>query len=152
MDILNKMSKKELESVPKFVISNEHGSMTFFPPKGRKGLDLTEVDLSDFKIEQNRVHGYLKDKTSKPNVFEKLNLPVLVTLNSINMPNSFSEKQATEVLKKSLNNDLKKNLEDGDSDEGVAEFISYEYGSKTWKFKIPHFSSWGFDFNEIKTK
>ena len=72
------MTYDELKNLPKFEISNEYGSIKFYPIDATKGgIDITEVDLMDVEINSKEVIVYGRfdnHQASKPKLGEKLNL------------------------------------------------------------------------------
>jgi hypothetical protein len=100
------MSYNELKAVPKFKVSNEHGSIEFLA-KGKNGLDLTEVDLASIiTISQKCVYVYEPEKdkpfTAKPEVGQKLNVPAIIYLKSMPRRKGESPQQTEDRLRATL--------------------------------------------------
>jgi hypothetical protein len=59
LDELRTLTDQDLRNLPKFVVSNEHGSITFHPRNPNKGgIDITSVDLIDVEIKPKEVIVY----------------------------------------------------------------------------------------------
>ena len=146
-----RMTLEQLQAVPTFKLSNEHGSLEFLPPPGKLGLDLTRVNLArDFTIKKKTVAVYepvnFPPGEQKPKAGTKLNVPCIVTLHKVTPGVGRSAAEQEEFLKAILKEQSEQYAEDGDS--GVAEHISYDRQSFEWIFKVPHFTQWGEDDSE----
>eukprot|EP00347_Sterkiella_histriomuscorum_P012284 403369179 len=145
MSDLSRMTLMQLQRVPDFTISNQHGSITF---EGE--TDLTQVDLEDVVTISKRaveVYGddqaHLSDKASenvqsdgtnrlsmrrsgKPPLGEKLNKKAVITLYDINVKKGDSLEEKAKILEERAL-------------QMQGEHLSYDVENKIWKFRVFHF-------------
>lgn len=119
-----------------FVVGHQaYGSIKFLGETDIRGLDLESI--VEFN---NREVIVYKDDSKKPPVGEGLNKAAVVTLLNIKCVNRKTGDQYTEGPRVDKYRDMlvKKAEEQG------AEFISFDASKGEWKFRVKHFSSYGF--------
>ncbi|KAM0885559.1 hypothetical protein ACQ4PT_030277 [Festuca glaucescens] len=119
-----------------FVVGRQgYGSIKFLGETDVRGLDLESV--VEFN---NREVVVYKEDSEKPPVGEGLNKAALVTLLNIKCMNRKTGEPCTEGprLDKFKEMLVKKAKEQG------AEFVSFDGAKGEWKFRVKHFSSYGF--------
>lgn len=99
-----RMTLEQLQRLPEFSISNEHGRIKFCPLPNSPGLDLTEVDLaSAVKISAKSVAVYEElGGQPKPAVGQKLNVPAIITLYEVPPRKGESPEAKEEKLRRGL--------------------------------------------------
>ena len=124
-----------------FVVGRQgYGSIKFLGETDVRGLDLESI--VEFN---NREVIVYKDDNEKPPVGEGLNKAAVVTLLNIKCVNrktgeAYTEGPRVDKYKEML---VKKAEEQG------VEFISFDAAKGEWKFKVKHFSSYGFAEAEV---
>lgn len=136
---LKSMSKQELRSVPNFVVGRHGvGQITF---NMGKPVDLSEVDLDkiygdivNLKVRNATVYGAECSALPKPPLGTALNQPSEITLGQSWPRNKAGKKDV-------------KHLERLKRVEGTT-FLKYNQSSGEWTFTVPHFSSYGLDYDD----
>jgi nuclear pore complex protein Nup98-Nup96 len=136
---LKKMSKQELRNVPNFIVGrNGVGQITF---NMGKPVDLSEVDLDkiygdivNLKVRNATVYGAECSALPKPPLGTALNRPSEITLGQSWPRNKAGKKDV-------------KHLERLKRVEGTS-FIKYNQTTGEWTFTVPHFSSYGLDYDD----
>ncbi|KAE8816547.1 Nuclear pore complex protein Nup98 [Hordeum vulgare] len=119
-----------------FIVGREgYGSIKFLGETDVRGLDLESI--VEFS---NREVIVYKDDSKKPPVGEGLNKAALVTLLNIKCMNRKTDEQYTQGLRFDK---FKEMLVKKAEEQGV-EFISFDGAKGEWKFRVKHFSSYGF--------
>ena len=139
MDQLKKMSKQELRSVPDFIVGRHNiGQIKFHHGKP---VDLSEVDLDklfgdivQLSARNATVYGESCTCLPKPPLGTALNQPSEIVL-----ANSWPRNRAG---KKDV-----KHLERLKRVAGTT-FIAYNQSTGEWTFSVPHFSSYGLDYDD----
>ena len=111
------------------------GSIKFFGETDVRRLDLESI----VQFNHREVIVY-KDESKKPAVGQGLNKPAEVTLLNIKCMNKKTGQQYTEGPKV----DKYKEMLIKKAEEQGAEFVSYDAVQGEWKFRVKHFSSYGF--------
>uniref|UniRef100_A0A0E0MK26 Nucleoporin autopeptidase n=1 Tax=Oryza punctata TaxID=4537 RepID=A0A0E0MK26_ORYPU len=117
-----------------------YGGIKFIGETDVRGLDLESI--VEFN---NREVIVYKDDGKKPPVGEGLNKAALVTLLNIKCMNKKTGEQYTEGPRV----DKYKEMLVKKAEEQGAEFISFDAANGEWKFRVKHFSSYGFGEAEI---
>uniref|UniRef100_A0A0D9XX78 Nucleoporin autopeptidase n=1 Tax=Leersia perrieri TaxID=77586 RepID=A0A0D9XX78_9ORYZ len=121
---------------------HNYGSIKFIGETDVRGLDLESI--VEFNYREVIVY---KDDSKKPPVGEGLNKPAVVTLLNIKCMNKKTGDQYTEGPRV----DKYKEILVKKAEEQGAEFISFDAAKGEWKFKVKHFSSYGFGEAEINS-
>ncbi|XP_040385271.1 nuclear pore complex protein NUP98A [Oryza brachyantha] len=119
-----------------------YGSIQFIGETDVRGLDLESI--VEFN---NREVIVYKDDSQKPPVGEGLNKPAVVTLMNIQCMN----KKTGDLYTEGPRVDKYKEMLVKKAEEQGAEFISFDAAKGEWKFRVKHFSSYGFVEAEIGT-
>uniref|UniRef100_A0A0E0J770 Nucleoporin autopeptidase n=1 Tax=Oryza nivara TaxID=4536 RepID=A0A0E0J770_ORYNI len=119
---------------------HDYGSIKFIGETDVRGLDLESI--VEFN---NREVIVYKDDSKKPPVGEGLNKAAVVTLLNIKCMNKKTGDQYTEGPRV----DKYKEMLVKKAEEQGAEFISFDAVNGEWKFRVKHFSSYGFGEAEI---
>jgi nuclear pore complex protein Nup98-Nup96 len=138
LDQLKRMSKQELKSVPNFIVGRHNiGQITF---NMGQPVDLSEVDLDklygdivNLKVRNATVYGAECSALPKPPLGTALNRPSEITLGQSWPRNRAGKKDV-------------KHLERLKRVEGTT-FIKYNQATGEWSFTVPHFSSYGLDYD-----
>lgn len=138
MDELKKMSKQELKSVPRFMVGRQNvGQITF---NMGKPVDLSDVDLDklfgdivELLPRNATVYGANCTTLPKPPLGTSLNQPSEITLGN-SWPRNRAGKKDIKHLER-----LKR--------VGGTTFIKYNQSNGEWTFSVPHFSSYGLDYD-----
>jgi len=119
-----------------FIVGLEgYGSIKFLGETDVRGLDLESI----VEFNDREVIVY-KDDSKKPPVGEGLNKAALVTLLNIKCMNRKTGNQYTQGPRFDK---FKEMLVKKAEEQGV-EFISFDGAKGEWKFRVKHFSSYGF--------
>jgi nuclear pore complex protein Nup98-Nup96 len=119
-----------------FVVGRQgYGSIKFLGETDVRGLDLESV--VEFN---NREVVVYKEDSEKPPVGEGLNKAALVTLLNIKCMNRKTGEPCTEGPRLDK---FKETLVKTAKEQG-AEFVSFDGAKSEWKFRVKHFSSYGF--------
>jgi nuclear pore complex protein Nup98-Nup96 len=138
IDQLKRMSKQELKSVPNFIVGRHNiGQITF---NMGQPVDLSEVDLDKIfgdivllKVRNATVYGAGCTCLPKPPLGTALNRPSEITLGQ-SWPRNRAGKKDVKHLERL------KRVDD-------TTFISYNQATGEWTFTVPHFSSYGLDYD-----
>jgi nuclear pore complex protein Nup98-Nup96 len=139
LEQLKNMSKQELRSVPNFIVGRHNiGQITFHQGKP---VDLSEVDLDKLYgdiVQLNprnaTVYGPECSALPKPPLGTALNQPSEITLGN-SWPRNRAGKKDVKHLER-----LKR--------VGGTTFVKYNQTTGEWTFIVPHFSSYGLDYDE----
>jgi len=142
LDELSKMSRDQLKRVPDFTVGRENcGQVTF-----NGTVDLTSVDLDNIfgdivDIALRRITVYPEEGV-KPPMGKGLNVPSTLRIQN-SWPRVKHKKSASQVSSSPL---FEKHIE---RLRRVADtkFISYERDTGTWVFEVPHFTTYGLDYD-----
>jgi nuclear pore complex protein Nup98-Nup96 len=140
MDELRKMNKRQLSSISNFVVGRENiGKIEF---NFGKPVDLSDTPLD--KIFGDIVRLIPRNATCygdacsvvKPPLGSGLNHPSRITLGQ-----SWSRSKPRPGMKDTKHLDRLKRV-------GGTQFIDYNSETGEWTFSVPHFSSYGFDYDD----
>jgi nuclear pore complex protein Nup98-Nup96 len=119
-----------------FVVGRQgYGSIKFLGETDVRGLDLESV--VEFNYREVVVY---KEDSEKPPVGEGLNKAAMVTLLNIKCMNKKTGHQYTEGPRL----DKFKEMLAKKTEEQGSEFVSFDGVKGEWKFRVKHFSSYGF--------
>ncbi|KQJ89587.2 hypothetical protein BRADI_4g26840v3 [Brachypodium distachyon] len=122
--------------VKDFVVGRRgYGSIKFLGETDVRGLDVESI----VEFNQREVVVY-KDDSKKPPVGEGLNRAAVVSLLKIKCMNKKTGDQYTEGPRV----DRYREMLAKKAEEQGAEFISFDAANGEWKFRVKHFSSYGF--------
>ncbi|OGE51926.1 hypothetical protein PENARI_c011G00527 [Penicillium arizonense] len=140
---LSKMSREQLKHVVDFTVGRQNcGSVTF---NGEVDLSTTDVDhLFDniVNIGLRKITVY-PDESIKPPMGKGLNVPSTLRIEN-SWPRGRDRKSNSPVTSGPL---FDKHI-DRLQKVGDTEFINYETETGTWVFKVPHFTTYGLDYDE----
>lgn len=139
MEKLRKMSKQELKSVPNFIVGRQHiGEIKF---NHGKPVDLSEVnldklfgDIVQLNPRNATVYGETCTCLPKPPLGSALNQPSLIVLGN-SWPRNRAGKKDVKHLER-----LKR--------VAGTTFVDYNQATGEWTFTVPHFSSYGLDYDD----
>jgi nuclear pore complex protein Nup98-Nup96 len=139
LDQLKKMSKQELRSVPDFIVGRHNiGQIKFHHGKP---VDLSEVDLDklfgdivQLNARNATVYGESCTCLPKPPLGTALNQPSEIVLGN-SWPRNRAGKKDVKHLER-----LKR--------VAGTTFIGYNQATGEWTFSVPHFSSYGLDYDD----
>lgn len=139
MDQLKKMSKQELKSVPNFIVGRQHiGQIKF---NHGEPVDLSEVDLDklfgdivQLNARNATVYGETCTCLPKPPLGTALNRPSEIVLGN-SWPRNRAGKKDVKHLER-----LKR--------VAGTTFVKYNQATGEWTFTVPHFSSYGLDYDD----
>jgi nuclear pore complex protein Nup98-Nup96 len=139
LDQLKKMSKQELKSVPNFIVGRHNiGQIKFHHGKP---VDLSEVDLDklfgdivQLNARNATVYGESCTCLPKPPLGTALNQPSEIVLGN-SWPRNRAGKKDVKHLER-----LKR--------VAGTTFIKYNQTTGEWTFTVPHFSSYGLDYDD----
>ncbi|KAF2003584.1 hypothetical protein P154DRAFT_519829 [Amniculicola lignicola CBS 123094] len=144
LDQLRKMSRSELQRVQNFIVGRENFGVIQFNPNGT--VDLTGVNLDkifgDIVQITLRNAGVYIESTSVPKAPEGtgLNVPSRVTL-----MNSWPRRKKNAKAESGLS--YQKHIERLRRVQG-STFEQYKTKTGEWIFAVPHFSGYGFDYDD----
>lgn len=136
---LKKMSKQQLKSVPNFVVGRHNaGEITFHmgKPVDLSGVDFDRLfgDIVILATRNATVYGPHCSALPKPPLGSALNQPSQITLNNSG-PRNKARKHDVKHLER-----LKR--------LAGTTFIKFNQTTGDWTFLVPHFSSYGLDYDE----
>jgi nuclear pore complex protein Nup98-Nup96 len=140
---LSRMSRDQLKQVVDFTVGRQNcGSVTFNGP-----VDLTNVDLdnlfgSTVDIGLRKITVY-PEESVKPARGKGLNVPSTLRIEN-SWPRGRDKKSNSPVTSGPL---FDKHI-DRLQKVGDTEFVNYETETGTWVFKVPHFTTYGLDYDE----
>lgn len=140
---LSKMSRDQLKHVVDFTVGRQNcGSVTF-----NGSVDLTTVDLDNLynsvvDIGLRKITVY-PEESVKPPRGKGLNVPSTLRIEN-SWPRGRDKKSNSPVTSGPL---FDKHI-DRLQKVGDTEFINYETETGTWVFKVPHFTTYGLDYDE----
>lgn len=138
---INKMSREEQKHVVGYTVGRQHcGEVTFGEP-----VDLTTVNLDlvfgklvDIALRRITVY---PDESMKPPLGKGLNVPSTLRIEN-SWPRNRDRKSPTPLISGPL---FEKHV-DRLKKVNNTEFIDYEKSTGTWVFKVPHFTTYGLDY------
>ncbi|KAF1912673.1 nuclear protein 96-domain-containing protein [Ampelomyces quisqualis] len=138
LEQLRKMSKNELKAVPNFTVGRHNIGQIIF--NCGKPVDLSEIDVDkilgdivDLKVRNATVYGAGCSALPKPPLGTALNQPSEITL-AQSWPRNRAGKKDVKHLERL------KRVDD-------TTFIKYNQATGEWTFIVPHFSSYGLDYD-----
>ena len=140
---LTKMPREKLKKVSGFTVGREGcGQITFDAP-----VDLTNVDLDNLYdneviIATRNATVYQNDST-KPPPGKGLNVPSTITLEN-SWPRS---RKGRRMIYETSGKEYDKHLYRLERVPGTT-FVSYDSKTGTWVFKVPHFTTYGLDYDD----
>ncbi|KAJ5779339.1 hypothetical protein N7457_007059 [Penicillium paradoxum] len=140
---LGKLSRDQLKQVVDFTVGRQNcGSVTF-----NGSVDLTTVDLDNLytsivDIGLRKITVY-PEESIKPARGKGLNVPSTLRIEN-SWPRGRDKKSNSPVTSGPL---FDKHI-DRLQKVGDTEFINYETETGTWVFKVPHFTTYGLDYDE----
>ncbi|KGO78408.1 Peptidase S59, nucleoporin [Penicillium italicum] len=140
---LSRLSRDQLRQVVDFTVGRQNcGSVTFNGP-----VDLTTVDLDNLysnivDIGLRKITVY-PDESVKPARGKGLNVPSTLRIEN-SWPRGRDRKSNSPVTSGPL---FDKHI-DRLQKVGDTEFVNYETETGTWVFKVPHFTTYGLDYDE----
>ncbi|EFE30806.1 uncharacterized protein ARB_02296 [Trichophyton benhamiae CBS 112371] len=140
---LSKMSREELKQVPNFTVGRVRcGSVTFDRP-----VDLTTVNLDDIfdkiaKITIRSITVY-PDEATKPPRGKGLNMPSTLRIEN-SWPRGRDKRSPSPFTSGPTFEKHIKRLKEVTN----TEFIDYEKETGTWVFTVPHFTTYGLDYDD----
>ena len=141
---LRKYTRSQLKQVSDFVLGRENCGFVHFD----KPVDLTSLDIDHIfpNLAQMDVRSLTiyPDTPKKPHPGQGLNVPATISL-----PNSWPRlrDKITPSMEKSGPR-FEKHVARLKQIKGT-EFVRYEKESGTWVFKVPHFSTYGLDYDDL---
>ncbi|KAJ5899679.1 hypothetical protein N7495_004423 [Penicillium taxi] len=139
---LNKMSRDQLKNVEDFTVGRQHcGQVTF-----NGTIDLTTVDLDNLfggivDIGVRKITVY-PDENVKPPMGKGLNVPSTLHIEN-SWPRSRDKKRPSAINGPLLDKHIDRLQKVTDT-----EFIDYDLDTGTWVFKVPHFTTYGLDYDD----
>ncbi|PYH45274.1 uncharacterized protein BP01DRAFT_365748 [Aspergillus saccharolyticus JOP 1030-1] len=139
---LSRMSREQLKKVEGFTVGRENcGEVTFDKP-----VDLTTIDLDNIfgglvDIDVRKITVY-PDETIKPPRGKGLNVPSILRIEN-SWPRGRDKKSPSPLTSGPL---FDKHI-DRLVKVHNTEFIDYEAETGTWVFKVPHFTTYGLDYD-----
>ncbi|KAJ5595273.1 uncharacterized protein N7459_001481 [Penicillium hispanicum] len=140
---ISKMSRDDLKSVVDFTVGRQHcGQVTF-----NGTVDLTTVDLDSIfggivDIGVRKITVY-PDEAIKPPRGKGLNVPSTLRIEN-SWPRTRDRKKPSPLTSGPL---FDKHI-DRLQKVTDTEFVTYEIETGTWVFKVPHFTTYGLDYDE----
>ncbi|KAJ5264411.1 hypothetical protein N7505_008332 [Penicillium chrysogenum] len=140
---LSRLSRDQLKQVVDFTVGRQNcGSVTFNGP-----VDLTTVDLDNLftnivDIGLRKITVY-PEESVKPARGKGLNVPSTLRIEN-SWPRGRDKKSNSPVTSGPL---FDKHI-DRLQKVGDTEFVNYETETGTWVFKVPHFTTYGLDYDE----
>ncbi|KAH8691040.1 nuclear protein 96-domain-containing protein [Phaeosphaeriaceae sp. PMI808] len=139
LDQLKRMSKQELKSVPNFVVGRHNvGQISFNMGKpvdlSDVNLDLLFGDIVQLNARNATVYGADCSALPKPALGTALNQPSEIVLGN-SWPRNRAGKKDVKHLER-----LKR--------VGGTTFVKYNQANGEWTFTVPHFSSYGLDYDD----
>ncbi|RAH43280.1 uncharacterized protein BO95DRAFT_502161 [Aspergillus brunneoviolaceus CBS 621.78] len=139
---LSKMSREQLKKVVGFTVGREHcGQVTFDEPVDLTTIDLDNVcgGLVDIGVRKITVY---PDETIKPPRGKGLNVPSILRIEN-SWPRGRDKKSPSPLTSGPLFDKHVDRLVKVHN----TEFIDYEVETGTWVFKVPHFTTYGLDYD-----
>ncbi|KAK2877245.1 hypothetical protein FQN49_001320, partial [Arthroderma sp. PD_2] len=140
---INKMSREQQKQVPNFTVGRVRcGSVTFDRP-----VDLTTVNLDDIfekiaKISIRSITVY-PDEATKPARGKGLNMPSTLRIEN-SWPRGRDKRSPSPFTTGPTFDKHIKRLQEVTN----TEFIDYEKETGTWIFTVPHFTTYGLDYDD----
>lgn len=140
---LSKMTRDQLKRVVNFTVGRQHcGQVTFNEPVDLTGLDLDNIFETIVDIGVRKITVYPEGATTPP-LGKGLNVPSTLRIEN-SWPRGRAGKSPTPLTSGPLFDkhiDRLRRVTD-------TEFIAYEIETGTWVFKVPHFTTYGLDYEE----
>lgn len=138
---INRMSREEQKHVEDFTVGRQHcGQVTFGQPVDLTTINLDMVFGGLVDIALRRITVY-PDESIKPPLGKGLNMPSTLSIDN-SWPRGRDRKSASPLTSGPL---FEKHV-DRLTKVHNTEFISYVKETGTWVFKVPHFTTYGLDY------
>jgi hypothetical protein len=136
---LEVMSEADLAAVTNFKVERpQYGSVAWDGAVDVRGVDIDSVVMIESK--NVSVYDEAEEKGEKPLQGSKLNRPAVITMYDVFPKDGVeSSAEAKDKLKRKIEKTTKKM---------GAELISFQSESGVWKFRVGHFSRYGFDSDD----
>jgi nuclear pore complex protein Nup98-Nup96 len=139
---LNKMSRDQLKHVVGFTVGRQRcGQVTFDEPVDLTNIDLDQIFGGLVEIGVRKITVY-PDEAIKPPRGKGLNIPSILRIEN-SWPRGRDKKSPSPLTSGPL---FEKHI-DRLRKVHNAEFIDYEIEKGTWVFKVPHYTTYGLDYD-----
>jgi nuclear pore complex protein Nup98-Nup96 len=140
---LGKMSREQLKHVVDFTVGRQNcGSVTFNGEVDLSTIDVDHLFDNIVNIGLRKITVY-PDESIKPPMGKGLNVPSTLRIEN-SWPRGRDRKSNSPVTSGPL---FDKHI-DRLQKVGDTEFVNYETETGTWIFKVPHFTTYGLDYDE----
>lgn len=140
---LAKFSRDQLKHVVDFTVGRQHcGSVTFNGPVDLTGIDVDNIFSVLVDISLRKITVY-PDESIKPPMGKGLNVP-----STLRIENSWPRGRDKKSNSPTTSGPLFEKHIDRLMKVTDTEFINYEIETGTWIFKVPHFTTYGLDYDE----
>jgi nuclear pore complex protein Nup98-Nup96 len=140
---LGKMSRDQLKQVVDFTVGRQNcGSVTFNGPVDLTAIDLDNLFSAIVDIGLRKITVY-PDESIKPPMGKGLNVPSTLRIEN-SWPRGRDRKSNSPVTSGPL---FDKHI-DRLQKVGDTEYVNYETETGTWIFKVPHFTTYGLDYDD----
>ena len=140
---LSKMTRDQLKRVENFTVGRAKcGQVTFDQPVDLTTVDLDQVFGSIVKITVRSITVYTDD-VQKPPVGKGLNVP-----STLRIENSWPRGRDKKVPSPITSGPLYEKHVERLRRINTTEFVTYEKDTGVWIFKVPHFTTYGFDYED----
>ncbi|KAJ5138824.1 uncharacterized protein N7515_003672 [Penicillium bovifimosum] len=140
---LSRMTRDQLKQVVDFTVGRQNcGSVTFNGPVDLTNVDLDNLFASTVDIGLRKITVY-PEESVKPARGKGLNVPSTLRIEN-SWPRGRDKKSNSPVTSGPL---FDKHI-DRLQKVGDTEFVNYETETGTWVFKVPHFTTYGLDYDE----
>ncbi|CAG8357903.1 unnamed protein product [Penicillium salamii] len=140
---LSRLTRDQLKQVVDFTVGRSNcGSVTFDGPVDLTGIDIDNLfdGLVDINLRKITVY---PDESIKPPMGKGLNVPSILRIEN-SWPRGRDKKSNSPLTTGPL---FEKHIERLQK-VGDTEFINYETETGTWIFKVPHFTTYGLDYDD----
>ncbi|OJJ40627.1 hypothetical protein ASPWEDRAFT_101797 [Aspergillus wentii DTO 134E9] len=139
---LNKMTREQLKSVKDFTVGRKHcGQVTFDQPVDLTSIDLDQIFGGIVEIAVRKITVY-PDEGMKAPRGKGLNVPSILRIEN-SWPRGRDKKSPTPITSGPL---FDKHIDRLKKVHNAA-FIDYEKETGTWVFKVPHYTTYGLDYD-----
>lgn len=139
---IEKMSRKDRANISPFTVGREHTGKIEFDKVDLSNVDLNKI-FGDIVNIETRVATVYVDHAKKPEPGKDMNFPALVTLDN-SFPRSKGGKLPVYERKGPRFDKHIQRLKRVDN----TEFVRYDFEMGQWIFRVPHFSSYTFDYSD----